>query len=289
MIYLILTSLVWAFSYGLIKGNLTGLSPDFIAWARMAVPLILFIPFFRYKSLSLKKTLAFLTIGAIQYGFMYLFVIRSYQYLPAYQIVLFTACTPIYVTLINDAFSKSFNPFCLIMATMALLSGAFLYYQNLKWDHITQGFILVQLSDLCFAFGQVAYKRLMKEDTELKDRNLYALLFLGGFLVTTASTTLFNGWSALSALSLKQGILLLYLGAIASGLCFFLWNKAAKTTNAGTLAVFNNLKIPLGIFVSLAFFGEKSNIPRLLLSGFVMALALILSERHSKKKSFQVI
>ncbi len=285
MIYLILASLVWAFSYGLIKGNLTGLSPDFIAFARMAVPLILFIPFFKCKSLSLKKTLAFLAIGAIQYGFMYLFVIRSYQYLPAYQVVLFTACTPIYVTLINDAFSKSFNPFYLVTATMALLGGAFLYYKNLKWDHMTQGFILVQLSDLCFAFGQVAYKRLMKGENELKDRNLYALLFLGGALVTSLSTTMFNGWGSLSALSLKQSVLLLYLGAIASGLCFFFWNKAAKTTNAGTLAVFNNLKIPLGIFVSLVVFGEESNIPRLLLSGSVMALALFLSERHSKKKT----
>lgn len=283
MIYLITASLIWAFSYGLIKGNLINLSPDFVALARMTIPLILFLPFFKQKSLSLKKIILFLATGAIQYGFMYLLVIRAYHYLPAYQVVLFTACTPIYVTLIHDAFEKSFSPFYLLTASMSLIGGVFVYYKNADYSHALQGFLLVQLSDICFAFGQVAYKRLMKNEHTLKDRNIYALLFLGGCAVTALSTTIFNGWDTLYILSLKQSILLLYLGAIASGLCFFWWNKAAKTTNAGTLAVFNNTKIPLGILVSLVVFKEQANIPSLLLSGSVMAAAIFLSEKHTKK------
>lgn len=282
MIYLIIPSFVWAFSYGLIKCNLVGLSPDLVAWVRMAVPLILFSFFFRLKFLTLKKIMTFIGIGAIQYGLMYIFIIRSYQYLPAYEVVLFTACTPIYVTLINDALSMSFHPYYLLTATIALLGGALLYYHNLEWNDDTVGFLLVQLSDLCFAFGQIAYKRVMRGENDLKDRNLYALLFLGGFIITALSTTIFSGWSTLETLSLKQSVLLIYLGSIASGVCFFLWNKASKTINAGVLAVFNNLKIPLGVIVSLVVFGEQFNISRLFFSCSIMALAVILTVFRKK-------
>jgi hypothetical protein len=46
----------------------------------------------------------------------------------------------------------------------------------------------------------------------------------------------------------------------------------------GLLAVFNNLKIPLSVAVSLLVFGEKTNIPNLLVGGVIMLVALMLSE-----------
>jgi drug/metabolite transporter (DMT)-like permease len=208
-----------------------------------------------------------------------MFCIRAYQYLPAYQVVLFTAFTPLYVTLIHDLFTKSFRPFFLITAILSFGSVLVLHYQNLHLTSLT-GFFLVQLADLCFAFGQVAYK---KSKIQVPDQNIYGLLFLGGFIITAASTTLFQGWQSFHLLSLKQCGILLYLGAIASGLCFFWWNKAGKTTKAGTLAVFNNLKIPLGVFVSVVFFQEKADTPILALSLVLIIFAIVLSNRNPKK------
>ena len=284
MFYLLFCSLIWAFSYGLIKGNLTSLSPDFVAWARMFMPFVLFLPFLKVSSFSGKKIAYFLLIGAVQYGIMYLLVIRSYAYLDAYQIIVFTACTPIYVTLIGDLFSKSFKPFYLFTALMALLGVLFLYQCSFKGSEFFKGVVLVQLADICFAFGQVAYKQERKKDSKIKDLNLYALLFLGGSLVTCLSTTVFQGWGSFSLISLKQGVLLIYLGAIASGLCFFWWNKFAVLIHSGTLAVFNNVKIPLGVFVSWIVFGEEVSVFYVALSGILVGLALFLAERHSKKE-----
>ena len=284
MIYLTVCSLIWGFSYGLIKGNLTGISPDLVAWARMVIPFLCFVPFLRIKSLSLKDVLVFLAIGAVQYGVMYLCVIRSYQYLAAYQVVLFTACTPIYVTLINDAFSKKFSPFYLAMAGMALVGSAFLYYQNFSWNGIFTGFLLVQISDLCFAFGQVAYKKFKAKRSEYKDESIYSLLFLGGTLITALSATAFGGWGDLELLSAKQSLLLLYLGAISSGLCFFWWNRASLAVNSGTLAVFNNVKIPAGVGLSILFFGEKANPLATTLSLLFVGGALVLSELYTRRK-----
>jgi drug/metabolite transporter (DMT)-like permease len=56
---------------------------------------------------------------------------------------------------------------------------------------------------------------------------------------------------------------LLYLGAVPSAIGFFLWNFGARRVNAGTLAVFNNVKIPLAIVVSLVFFKEDAEWVRL--------------------------
>ena len=258
------------------------MSPDFIACIRMVLPLLLFIPFFKKNSLSLEDKVKFFCIGAIQYGLMYLFCIRAYNYLPAYQVVLFTACTPIYITLINDLFTKSFRPMFLLAAAIAVTGGATIYFKSFAWSEVSHGFLLVQLSDLCFAFGLVAYKHLIKKQKETKDKDLYALLFFGAFVITAISTTLFQGWGSFALLTLKQASLLVYLGLIASGICFFLWNKASTSVNAGTLAVFNNLKIPLGILVSLLIFQEKANIPNLLLSSSLILSGLLLTEGYEK-------
>ncbi len=280
MPYLLLISFIWAFSFGLIKGNLTGLSPDFVAFSRIALALLLFLPFFRKKNMTFQEALSFTFIGAVQYGLMYLFFIRSCHYLPAHLIVLFTACTPIYVTLIDNMMTKSFHLKHLIAAFIAFLGICALQYQNLEWKAEIIGIVFIQLSDLCFAFGQVAYKKI--KQPSIQDSHIYALLFLGGALITALSTTLFGGWGSFFNISPKQTYLIVYLGIIASGLCFFGWNKAALKVKVGTLAVFNNIKIPLGVAVSILFFDEKAKLPPLLLSSLFLLAALFLTQKKSQ-------
>lgn len=284
MIYLIVTSFVWAFSYGLIKANLTSLDPNFVSFCRMAFAALVFLPFLRISSLKRSNALSLMAIGAIQYGLMYLCFLRSFQYLQAYQAALFTIVTPLYVIIINDLYSRKFSPFYMLIAMIAMVGGGVIYYQNINQANILQGFILVQLSDICFAFGQVAYKRFRTSNPALKDQKIYALLFMGAMFTALISTTLFSGWYSLNIITSTQLLVLLYLGAIASGLGFFLWNKGAVLTNTATLATFNNLKAPLAIAVSLIFFHESTSIPRLIISLTIIGIALFLSERHAKIK-----
>jgi len=51
--------------------------------------------------------------------------------------------------------------------------------------------------------------------------------------------------------------------------------------SAGSLAVFNNLKIPLGILVSVLIFGEEAEWVRLAGGGALMALALFMNARQT--------
>jgi len=81
-------------------------------------------------------------------------------------------------------------------------------------------------------------------------------------------------WDRVISMSLHQLVVLTYLGVVASGLGFFLFNAGARRTDIGTLAIFNNMKIPLAILASGLVFQEAVDWPRLALGGAVIACAL---------------
>jgi drug/metabolite transporter (DMT)-like permease len=135
------------------------------------------------------------------------------------------------------------------------------------------GFLLMQGANLCFALGQVLYRRLAPA-TGKRDRDLMGLLFLGAALVAVVMAAPFIQWDRISGMSLSQLAVLLYLGGVASGLGFFLFNAGARRVDIGTLAIFNNLKIPLAILASGLVFREPVDWPRLAVAVIAGAFAL---------------
>ena len=286
MFYLLFVSLLWAFSFGLIKGDLTGLPSSAVAFARLLIAFAVFAPFLRTRSLRAGDAARLLVTGAVQYGLMYVAYIHAFQTLQAYEVALFTVFTPLYVTAFNDLFARRVCPVSLIAGILAVGGGILIEYQHLGSPNLWRGFLLIQAANLCFAFGQIFYRRTMarlpKPQTDLQ---IFGLLYLGAALIA-ALATLGTDWSAFNP-SLKQASILLYLGVMASGLGFFLWNIGARRVSAGALAVFNNLKIPLGILASVLFFGETADWPRLLAGGSLMTAALFINSRKSLPDIYQ--
>lgn len=283
MIYLLIVSFIWAFSFGLIKGNLTDLDANFVALVRMLISFVVFIPFLRFKGIDRRFASKMVFLGMVQYGLMYITYIHAYQFLKAHQVALFTIFTPLYITLINDLLGKRFHPLFLFSALLAVLGMGVVVYQNLEQIPFLTGFLLVQASNLCFAFGQVFYKREMNRHQDVKDRHIFALLYLGALLATALAAGISTPWPGLR-LAGNQVWTLLYLSILASGICFFLWNYGAKKTNVGALAILNNLKVPLAVACSILFFHEQGDIPRLFLGGGLILAALFLNESILKKK-----
>jgi drug/metabolite transporter (DMT)-like permease len=106
---------------------------------------------------------------------------------------------------------------------------------------------------------------------------VFGLLYLGAVIVSGAASAIFTPWKELR-LGTTQIWTLVYLGAIASGISFFLWNLGARKVNAGALAVFNDLKVPLAVVVSLLVFGEQADALRLATGGVIVVAALVLNE-----------
>ncbi len=284
---LFIVSMIWAFSFGLIKNNLAGVDSTFVAFARIFIATLVFLPFLKFKRVDRKTAIRLAITGALQFGMMYIAYLAAFQTLKAYEVALFTIFTPIFITLIDDAFSRRFNVLHLAVALLAVLGTWVIEGEAIQTRGVLIGFILVQVSNLCYAFGQIYYRRIMATIPEVKDRDIFGFLYLGGVIITLAGTLVFTPLSSLH-LAQNQIITLIYLGAIASGLGFFLWNMGARRVNAGTLAVFNNLKIPFGVAVSLLFFGEQANLTRLLIGGAIIIAALVLSEWINRRKLTQI-
>lgn len=275
MVYLLMVSLIWAFSFGLIKGNLFDLDPNFAGFVRLALSFCVFAPFLRLKGISFPLGVKLTLIGAVQFGVMYTAYMHAYQHIDANQVALYTIFTPFYVTLVNDLLDRTFRIKALIPALIAILGTYLIETRSL--GAFNRGFFLVQISNLCFAAGQVIYKRTMIRSKGIKDHQIFALLYLGAVLFTGAFSAKTTPWSQLN-LTFTHIWTLLYLGILASGICFFLWNLGAKKVNCGALAVFNNIKIPLAVACAILFFNEERDIPMLLLGGTIIGFALVLNE-----------
>ncbi len=277
---LLLVSLLWAFSFGLIKHlSGSGLDGTFLSATRLGLALLVFLPFLRLRGLAPRTALALAGIGAVQFGLMYLAYNESFRFLAAHEVALLTLTTPIFVTLLADAFDRTFRVRALVAALLAVLGGAAIVVKTVPTAGTFTGVVLIQLSNFAFALGQILYRRLRAQQPALRDRDVFGLLYAGAFLVALAAT-----FTRDISFDLKtpQLLVLLYLGLIASGLGFFLWNLGATRVTAGTLAAMNNAKIPLAVAVSLVVFGESADWVRLAISASLMGLAVWLAERSPR-------
>lgn len=277
MLYLIFVSLVWAFSFGLIKDRLVGLDSSYIAAVRLGLATLVFLPFVRVRWLSFRNSTLLFVLGAVQFGVMYLAYNESFKHLQAHEVALFSLTTPVFVTLLADALAKKFHLRSLLAALLAVGGTAVIVFQNKELRPTLLGLGLMQLSNLAFAIGQVGYKAFREKHGAVQDREIFAVLFAGGCAVSLA-VMLTRGVPL--NLTGSQFWTLLYLGVLASGLGFFLWNVGATRVSAGELAVMNNAKIPLAVAASFLVFGEHADPVRLGASLLLLGLAVVLADRH---------
>jgi len=242
----------------------------------------------RFKKIHSKRMLQLALTGFLQFGIMYIAYTASFKYLKAYEVALFTIFTPIYVTLINDALRKKFT-FAFLLTSLLAVVGTYMIEQGQALSSgIWLGFLLVQISNLGFAFGQVYYRHLMADEKELKDKDVFGILYLGAFIGTGIVSLIFTPFGSLQ-LTPTHWWTLLYLGTFASGICFFIWNYGARKVDTGALAIFNDLKIPLAILVSLVVFGEKTNLVSLLSGGAIIGASLVLNEMYVRHKQVRLV
>lgn len=281
MIYLVLVTLLWAFSFSLIGVYLKAVDPWFSVFLRAALAMLVFLPFIKWSSWQSKLNLKLAAIGAIQLGLMYVFYYHAFLYLTVPEVLLFTIMTPIYITLFNDVLDGKFRPKFFASALLAVLGALAIRFDNISSDFLF-GLLLVQGANLCFGIGQVSYKRLMKVQGELPQSTVFGWFFIGAFVLSSINYLLFGNIEKLPTTNLEWGVLI-YLGIVASGVGYFAWNWGATKVNVGTLAAMNNLLIPAGILVNIAIWNRDADLFRLSLGGALIVFALLLNRKLDNK------
>lgn len=274
--YLFAVTLLWAFSFSLIGVYLAGqVDAWFSVLMRIALATLVFLPFLNLKKTPKPLAIKLMLIGAIQLGAMYSFYYHSFLYLSVPEVLLFTVMTPIYITLLNDALEKHFNPRFFVIAIIAVCGALAIRYESINSNFLV-GLLLVQAANMCFATGQVTYKRLMI-NTKLDHKTVFGWFFIGALIVATLCYVLFGNTDKLPSTPTQWGVLI-YLGIVASGLGYFGWNKGATLVNVGTLAAMNNVLIPAGIMVNVLIWNKEADIMRLSIGAGIILAALLLNQ-----------
>jgi drug/metabolite transporter (DMT)-like permease len=283
MIYLAIVSAIWAFSFGLIGSALSGVDSFFVATVRLGCATLLFLPFLRAKEIVRVDRLRLVLIGAVQFGVMYACYMRAFQYLPSHLVAIFSILTPVYVVILHDLRQRTFSSRYLLAALLSVVGAAAIKAKTIPTGDFWIGFGLMQVAGIAFAYGQVAYRDWKRNNPQTNDRSVFALLAMGGTVCAGIAGALLSDWSTLE-IKPDQWKAILYLGFVASGIGFFLWNKGASKSNPGTLAAFNNAVVPLAVLCSLFVFGEFQSMDlengiRLALGSALILGALVVSQR----------
>jgi len=274
--YLFAVTLLWAFSFSLIGVYLAGqVDAWFSVLIRIALATLVFLPFLKFKTTPKPLAIKLMFIGAIQLGVMYSFYYHSFLYLSVPEVLLFTVMTPIYITLLNDALEKYFNPRFFVIAIIAVCGALTIRYESINSNFLI-GLLLVQGANMCFATGQVTYKRLMI-NSKLDHKTVFGWFFIGALIVATVCYVLFGNTDKLPSTPIQWGVLI-YLGIVASGLGYFGWNKGATLVNVGALAAMNNVLIPAGIVVNVLIWNTEADILRLSIGAGIILAALLLNQ-----------
>ena len=280
---LIAVTFLWAFSFSLIGVYLAGqVDAWFSVLMRVSLATLLFLPFLKLRQITPKIALQLMLCGAFQLGIMYGFYYQSFLYLSVPEVLLFTVMTPIYITLLNDVLDKRFNIGFIISALLAVIGAVAIRYQAID-EGFLKGLLIVQGANLCFAIGQVTYKRIIvKQPIDLPQRTIFGWFFIGALVVVIPCYLLLGNSDKLPTSTLQWSILT-YLGIVASGIGYFAWNKGATQVNVGTLAVANNLLIPAGILVNVIFWNQDADILRLSIGAGIILLALVVNDKFNQK------
>ena len=274
MPYLILVTVLWAFSFSLIGQYLAGqVDSDFAVLVRVAIAAAVFIPFTRWRGLPWRLLSGFWLAGALQFGVTYLCLYRSFTVLTVPEVLLFTVLTPIYVTLLDDSLAKRFNPWALFAALFAVGGGVIIRFKNIEGDYLI-GFLLLQLANLTFAAGQVLCRQLLaRYPTEQPLHRFFGHFFLGALLLAVPSYLLFGDAGKLPQSAVQWGVLG-WMGLFATALGMFWWVKGSTLVDAGTLAIMNELHVPAGLLVNLLIWNRNADLHKLAIGGAVIVASL---------------
>ncbi|MBR1942479.1 EamA family transporter [bacterium] len=267
MPYLIIATICFSLSFGLIKDQLSVLPSELVVFCRLFIAALVFLPFF--KKLTVKTHLTAFFIGMVQFGLMYLLFIKAFKFLQGNEIAILTTTTPVFVAIWSSIFGEKFKPVYIFCILMSVIGAGFIVWHNMTFNMIVKGVVLMESCNCSFALGQVLWKKFIGHN----DGNLMASAYTGAFLFVLPFTLFCVDFSNIMVTK-GQILSILYLAVVPTGVGFWLWNKGAEQVKYSTLAVMNNLKIPLGVLFAIFIFHEKIDLMNFIIGSSIILFAI---------------
>lgn len=285
MFYLIIVTILWAFSFSLIGEYLAGhVDSYFAVVTRISLAALVFLPITQWRGIPRAYIMGVIVSGALQFGITYVCLYLSFSVLTVPEVLLFTILTPLHITLTNDFLERRINLQALLATTIAVIGAGVIRYDAISKDFLF-GFLLLQVANFTFGAGQIFYKRLVaRYPSDIPLYRRWGYFYIGGLCVALPAFLMLGNPSSVIQITSSQWLILAWLGFAASALGMYWWNKGACLVDVGTLGIMNNALIPAGLLVNLTIWNHQENLLRLSLGGLIIGLSLVVNNYPWKSK-----
>ncbi|MFQ6066062.1 MAG: DMT family transporter [bacterium] len=281
IIALSVTAFIWASTFSIIKIGLERITPLNLSFARsiLATFFLLGWILLRRNRQEIARALKFhfgyiIGLGVVGVALFNIFQNIGIGLTSSGIASLLVASNPIFILILSAAFLgekvTTAKAAGIVLGFVGIITVTFLG-KNLAILLKSESFwgnILALLSAVCWAVYSVMNKSALKRYTPL---TLTTLAYVFGSLILFFFCFTFEDASLIFRWSLSSWSILLYLGILASGVTFYLWNYALSTMEASRVSVFIFLVPVLAIFLGKLILSET-------ITGFTfLGTALVLS------------
>ena len=279
----IVTATVWGSTYVASKEVLSaGISSYLLMTVRFAVAyLFLWIFCHEFRPIRLNRDeLAFFILGIAGGSVYFFFEYEGLNRTSAVNVGLLCSTVPIVSTLISVIIGKEHFWRNFFIGTVIALIGVFFVVTNGNFSLSIRpyGDLLICVSVLLWAIYTVVLSSIAKRYSPLF---ISRRLFFYALITILPFTIIREDWSALAAVATQPAVLLpmLYLGAIASGLCIVLWNVSIN--RIGLTATNNFLYLqPVVTVIASAIFMSGEMTAYNLIGAFLILLGIYLADKR---------
>lgn len=293
----VLTTFLWSGNFIVARTVIRDISPASLAFYRWSLATAMIFPFAITKFLkdwhSIRRSWHYLFWVALSgIALFNTFVYVGGHYTSAINLALIgTTSSPIMANILARIFLKEkIGWFKIIGIALCITGVLFLLskgdFRNLLSFQFSEGDLWVLLAAFCFAVYNVLIRK--KPTTISPASFLLSIFFIGTLMLLPFFLWEFNyGKPVLWSVGLINSIL--YLGIIASVICYLLWNSAIQKLGSGRTALFGNLIPIFSTTEAVIWLHEKFTINHVISMVIVLSGLLIANLPLFFKKSSQEI
>ncbi|MHA1583692.1 MAG: DMT family transporter [Promethearchaeota archaeon] len=290
----ILANIIWGTTFPLSKLVIPPLSGPVFTGIRVFFGLLVFFIFLFVKKqikafwhVFKSHLLTFFILGSIFYALSYAIQYYGIRYTTAInQSILYNTET-IWVILLNIIFFKRKPDKKFIIGMFLGIFGAILILVNDNFSFSTEtiyGDIISLLSVIIWA-AYLAFSKPVA--TEEKSLFVITSIFVWALAMLIPLSFINNGFDSLSTLSLTQWGILIYLGAICSGIATLLYTKSFSHVNipSENIAIIGVFMPVVSIITSILILGESFTLRIAIGIIIVITSVLIVEYEHNSKNN----
>jgi drug/metabolite transporter (DMT)-like permease len=252
---------LWSSSWVLIKFGLRDIPPLTFAGLRYALAFVILLPFATSRSnrqalrgLSRRPWLLLMGLGLLIYALCPGAQYVGLSYLPAVTTMLLFSFSTVTVALLSALLLRERPTWLQWCGILAVLSGGYVYFHpvNVPMGELV-GIVVVLVSMLGYSFAAILGRGIARSKT-------VSPLLMTVVSMGVGSTVLLAGGLAVEGIptiSLRNCVIILWLGVVNTSFTFVLWNRTLQTLTAVESNIISNAMLVEIALLAWLFLGER--------------------------------